>query len=124
MNLRLDTNSIRFRVELSEAQILLQDGMIEESLPWGESDLTLKIHSVAQARLFISPFRENCLEIFIPKVDLESLLSNTQQKAGKASLELKSKTTVRNKNIEIRFEIDHFSAKQNQTSKKGEITND
>ena len=120
MNLRLDTNSIRFRVALSEAQILLQDGMLQESLPWGESDLLLKVHAVAQEKIFISPFRENCLEIFIPKVDLESLLSNTQQKAGKASLELKSKTTVRNKNIEIRFEIDHFSAKQNQTSKKGE----
>ena len=124
MNLRLDTSSIRFRVELSEAQILFQKGMLQESLPWGENDLLLKIHAVAQEKIFINPFRENCLELFVPKAGLESLLSNVQQKAGKASLELKSKTTVRDKNIEIRFEIDHFSAKQKQTSKKGEITND
>lgn len=115
MNLRLDMSSIRFRIELSEAQILFQKGMLQESLPWGENDLLLKIHAVAQEKIFINPFRENCLELFVPKAGLESLLSNVHQKAGKASLELKSKTTVKNKNIEIRFEIDHFSkAKTNK----------
>ncbi len=121
MNLRLDKNSIRFRLELSEAQALLQEGLLTEHIPWGENALTLKLTTVDQEKLHLSPFHENRLEFFIPHLGLERLLSNAGQKSGKNSLELTNETIMKDRHVEVRFEIDHFS--RNQSSKQQSKTN-
>lgn len=116
MNLRLAKDSIRFRLELSEAQALFQKGMLTERLPWGENGLTLKVQAVAEERLSMTPFCESSLEFFVPNSGLEGLLTNAEQKGAKDTLELRGEALLNNQRIEIRFEIDHFS--RGQSSKK------
>lgn len=117
MNLRLAKDSIRFRLALSEAQALFQKGELTERLPWGENGLTLKVQAVTQERLSMNPFRENCLEFFVPNSGLEGLLTNAEQKGAKDTLELKGEALMNDQRIEIRFEIDHFSRGQNSKQK-------
>lgn len=127
MNLRLSKNSMRFRVNHLEAQSLLQNAVLTDSLPFGSEDLTVSVHTTKQESICVVPFQVNRLEIFIPKEGLKRLLSKSDQKTGKTSLEMKDEALMGGRRVEIRFEIDRFSNRESfemKPNKQGEIGND
>lgn len=119
MNLRLDRNSIRVRVDHDEALALSRAGVLSETLPFGSKSLEMRIESKGQEKLQLdSPFTESGLKLLIPETDLMRLLFNKENRGAKSSLELKETVTLGDRDIELRFEIDQLKPKQKQKGEK------
>ena len=104
MNLRLDSKSIRVRVSHQEALQLAKEGMLSEWLPLAGKRLELRLQCQEGKLLFVESPSAECVAIHIPLVKLHSMLTMKE-------VEMRNVLHDGLNPIEIRFEIDRFTLK-------------
>lgn len=120
MNLRLDSKSIRVRVSLEEAKMLSRSGRIQESLPLPSGHLLLELTGTEQEKLSLCATGSQWINLGVPRSVLNNLLlvKESGRPSSKKALEARETVCFGSEPIELRFEIDCFTAMKN--TKEGE----
>lgn len=112
MNLRLDSKSIRVRVNLTEAKALVQGEKIQELLPFPTGSLVVELSETKQEKLSLCTDGKQCF-LNVPKSILTKLLFNIEsvKSSSKQALGVGEMIHFESKPIELRFEIDCFTTR-------------
>ena len=114
MNLKLDTDSIRVRMNYDEAIRLVLEGESRECFPIFSDSLEVCVSPHTKNLCFVENTNGKSFRLYIPKEKLETILEAAVKNNNpkKEECEMHDILQIGGRPIEIRFEVDRFSMRR------------